>query len=146
MDPPEQMLPFWAQGWIVYTPEYGGEIHSALLALLGNEPEIVHRLWRAQAALLLPAVDSARLRVCEQLTQFYGETWTCWGNGWEQSLYPELGAIENAIRKGPIRESEKHRWLKVVHPIRDVRNKVAHYQPILFNEFVEFWERTAPFL
>jgi hypothetical protein len=142
-EPSEQMIPFWAQGWIVYTPEYGGEVHSALLALLGNEPEIAHRLWRAQAALLLPAVDSARLRVCEQLTQFYGETWTCWGDGWEQSLYPELGAIEHAIRKGPIGEPEKQRWLKVVHPLRDIRNKVAHYQPILFNEFVEFWECSA---
>ncbi|MBC7227473.1 MAG: hypothetical protein H5T61_09580 [Thermoflexales bacterium] len=145
---PRQVFSLWARGWIVYTPEYGGEIHSALVALLDeqNNQEIAHRLWRAQTPLLLPVVDSVRLNICEQLTQMYGRTWTTWVDGWDDASYPELGVIESALRKGNMRESEKHRWLKVVQLTRLIRNKLAHYTPISFQEFIEFWERATPFL
>lgn len=144
--PSRQIYPFWARGWVVYTVEYGGEIHSALLALLEDESEIAHRLWRAQVALLLPIVDSARVNICKQLTQRYGGTWSSWADEWDDALYPELGVIESALRKGPVPESDKQRWLRVVHLVRETRNRLAHYNPISFQEFAEFWERVAPFL
>lgn len=143
-----QMYSFWARGWIVYTLEYGGEIHSALLALLEDEKgrEIAHRLWRAQTSLLLPAIDNVRINLCEQLTRFYGQVWTSWADKQENSLYPELGLIEAALRKGPIPEQERHRWLRIVQIARAIRNKLAHYSPISFQEFAEFWERVTPLL
>ena len=47
----------------LYTPEYGEEISSAGLAILENDQEILHRIWRAQAELVLPLIDDTRIKV-----------------------------------------------------------------------------------
>lgn len=145
---PRSMFSFWARGWIVYTPEYGGEIHSALVALLeeDNHQEIAHRLWRAQAALLLPVVDSARVSIWEQLTRIYGRACISQSEHQDASPYPELGYIEKVLRESTIRESDKLPWLRAVRLVREIRNKLAHYNSISFGEFVEFWEHVSPLL
>lgn len=144
--PPKHSLSFWAQGWIVYTPEYGGEIHSALLALLRHEHEIAHRIWRAQAVLLMPVVDSARLSIYEHLSRRFGIGWLDWRSEREGMSLPELGLMENALRGAPVPKDEKQQWLRVVRMIRRIRNDLAHYTPISFGRFVEFWERVGPIL
>jgi hypothetical protein len=58
------------RGWAVSTPEYGEELHSAVLAILDRRAEIDHRIWRAEAALLLPMVDDIRRRICDSSKKF----------------------------------------------------------------------------
>ncbi len=135
------ILPLWVRGWVVYTPEYGGEVHSALLALLGYEREIVHRVWRAQAALLLPFVDSARLIMYDKIHDRWG-----WLNWQDKGICPELGELENTLRCSALPEPEKQQLVSRVTLLREVRNRLAHYHPLSFAEFTAFWDRITPIL
>jgi len=65
----------WANGLLIWTPEYGLELHPGALVLLGRKDLILHRLWRGQADLLLPLIDHARLLFCEHLLRLYGPEW-----------------------------------------------------------------------
>ena len=65
----------WGRGILTWTWEYGLEVNSSALALFGRREEIQHRLWRAQASLLLPQLDNLRLCICKRLTQICGPEW-----------------------------------------------------------------------
>ena len=58
-----------------YTPEYGLEVHPALLARSGRTETVEHMLWRGQSELLLPQVNEVRLKVCQDFTATYGSDW-----------------------------------------------------------------------
>jgi len=139
-NPQDRSLALWARGWLVYTPEYGEEIHSALLATIGNESEIQHRIWRAQAALLLPSIDSVRLTICQYLLRHHGEGWHQRPGQPETDGYAELGELEVLLRNTPHLEWEREQWLRVVCLARQIRNNLAHYALVSFAEFAEFWQ------
>jgi len=72
---PGRLRCYWAVGLLQVTPEHGMELNAAGLCLLGRGAEVRHRLWRGQAAMLLPMLDDTRLKMCAQLTCDYRREW-----------------------------------------------------------------------
>lgn len=146
--PPNHLRALWSQGALSWTPEYGLELHSAALALLGLKEVLNHRLWRGQAALMLPLIDSVRLNLCSRFTRFYGCDWPV---RWFQ---PESSEEDNAVRDNPLAcqwgylalllrkcnalRSER-RWLPLVSQLHQIRNELAHYRPISFSDIERVW-------
>ena len=140
----------WASGALVYTPEYGLEIHPGLLAYTNREKAVEKVLWRGEAEFLLPVVNEIRLRVCDELTEEYGDDWPGkWEkppneHGLEQvNLNPhaaELGRIDYLFRsfsgsEGPL--SPKRHLSDLVRQAKNVRNQIAHYNPIQLQAYVD---------
>ena len=141
--PPVRLRNLWAQGAIVWTQEYGFELHSAALLVLEQHEELSHRIWRGQAALLLPEIDALRLELCNCFTRHHGSDWPLL----EPSRSPEenkavrnnplacqWGHLESLLRNCRILRSERNR-LPLVRQARYIRNELAHYRPIDFSTF-----------
>ena len=149
---PECLQWFWAKGCLVYSPEYGLEAHPALLAHHGNRIEVEKRIWRGEAELLLPILNELRLRVCTDLTEDYGNEWPV---QWilpflpqeleqvkETPLATELGHIDYLFRNtgtGHPLDSKRH-LANLVRNARSVRNDIAHYKPVVYQDFVGLLE------
>lgn len=138
-----QSMNLWRKGWLTYLPENGEELHTALLAMLDKNSEIQHRIWRGQAALLLPMIDSIRVLICEHLITDYGEGWPRMAGCKDVDSYVELGVLENILRNTPQFRREKQQWLEVVMQARSLRNELAHYTPVVFDEFARFWKQST---
>ena len=144
--PPDLYQP-WAQGLVHWTPEYGLERHSSVLALLNLQDALYHRLWRGQAGFLLPEIDEIRLLLCKHLNQTYGMNWP---HQWrepeshlecqevkETPFACQWGHLEFLLLKCPDIRVEQ-RWLSLVHQSRQLRNAVAHYRPINLRDYEKF--------
>lgn len=142
--PPKQWHALWANGALIWTPEYGLELHTAALAILGRNTMVGHRLWRGQARLLLPLVDHVRLLLCEHLTGLYGYDWpTRWMLPMSQEeilavrkdpFACQWGHLERLLKDCPDLDSESY-WLPLASSARRIRNEIAHYRPISYAEF-----------
>jgi hypothetical protein len=126
-------LQLWSNGLLTYTPEYGEEIHSSALAILERENEIIHRLWRGQASLVLPIIDYIRLKIAQILQKNYP-------NILNQSIksdgaYFELGELKYAFDQIPLSSLEKTSWGGVVNLAHKIRNTLAHYRLIDLSDF-----------
>jgi hypothetical protein len=142
--PDMQHIQLWGRGILSWTPEYGMELSSAALALMGRTDEIRHRLWRAQASILLPLLDGLRLRFCERFTRFYGPDWPV---RWEQpqSYWEKIEVQENplACQWGHLEHLVKncsglraeYRWLHLIDTARVIRNRLSHYQTVEFRSY-----------
>lgn len=150
--PPFQLVELWKRGVLCSTPEYGLEIHSAALAVMGRVEVIQHRLWRGQVVLLLPLIDHIRLAVCEHLTRVYGDDWPV---RWH---LPDSNEAEIAIRASPLACQigyllwllenctafrGEHRARVLITQALYLRNRIAHYQPVDFNQFIELLRKKA---
>jgi hypothetical protein len=142
--PAKPAVRLWAQGVLVCTLEYGVEIHTAAAAVLGGNDVIRHRLWRGQAALLLPVLDRVRLALCEALAGDLGPDWAC---HWEK---PDSEAEARAVAEDPLACGWGHlahlarncppvarscRSPEVVAVGRRLRNEIAHHRPVPFREY-----------
>ncbi len=142
--PAAALKPSWARGLVFLTPERGVVLHTAALALLERCEDILHRIWAGQAELLLPLIDSFRLRICDHLSARYGESWPLrWaGPASHEELenvrrnaracqWGHLAAIFDASpelrRKAPLQ--------KAILRARYVRNEMAHYKTISLSDF-----------
>lgn len=134
----------WAHGAAQWTCEYGPELNTALHALRGEVETVRHRLWRGQAALLLPFLDEVRLQVCRHLTRRHGASWP---HRWIPPHDPEdlakvradpnaaeLGHISYLLKKCAALGSEG-RWAPYIERARVVRNHLAHYRPVPFSDY-----------
>jgi hypothetical protein len=143
-EPVRQERELWAQSIIGQTPEQGIFVSSSALAALGEWEQLEHRLWRGQASLILPLIDEFRLFICQDLTRKFGRDWpTHW---WEPKsdeekqavrlnpLATEWGHLENLIRNCKDLSAERHR-LSAIMNARYIRNQLAHYKPITFQEY-----------
>lgn len=139
---PQEWRTLWQHGAAGWTPEYGLEVSSALLMLIGDNDQITHRLWRAQATLLLPQLDQLRLALCRSLEGWFGPSWaTRWceplGNEeqsavHENAMASQWGHITNIIRLARDRRDQCQRLAPLAEQARQVRNQIAHYRPITF--------------
>lgn len=143
----------WSRGMLSWTPEYGLELHPAALVVLGRKGELGHRIWRGQSNLLLPLLDGIRLKLCDNLTHRYGSDWPV---KWIAPIYSEeetevrnsplacqWGHLEYLLRNCQHLRGER-RWLSVVTPARKIRNELAHYRPVSFDDFRQLyyeWQR-----
>lgn len=147
-----QLRTLWAHGALCWTLEYGLELHTAALAILGRNEELRHRLWRGQAELLLPLIDHMRLKLCDHLTQSYGHDWPV---RWHP---PASSEEEAAVRNSPLACQWGHlewllkncvhlrseqRWVSLASLARWIRNEMAHYRPVTFRDFEGFWRKVA---
>lgn len=134
----------WGRGIFNWTQEYGVEVNSAALALFGRKEDIWHRLWRAQASLLLPQLDSLRLGVCEYLIQAYGPEWPMrWKQfGSEIELRKAMknpyscqwGYLESIFSDNTVFKFEQN-YLSLIQVARYIRNRLAHFQIIDYSNY-----------
>jgi hypothetical protein len=129
-------------GLAVYTEEYGEEIHSAILAMLNKKEEINHRIWRAQASLILPLIDDVRRRICEYLSNQCRSGWDGQGINW-QSGPLEMGSLQKYFSGLPQTAWEKRQWGSGVYQTLQIRNFLSHYKPISFAAYYELWNLSA---
>jgi len=141
ISPQHSKFKYISLGISQYTPEYGEETHSAVLALLGQHREIIHRIWRAQAALMLPMIDDVRLRVCDFLIDNYGRDWARKEEEEDNGSggYVELGKLQHYFSGLPQFKPEKKRWSNAVFNTWRIRNELAHYKTITFQDFQSLW-------
>lgn len=150
--PPEAYRQLWAWGALGHTEEYGTELSSAALALLGHRQAVAHRVWRGQAGLLLPMLDAVRLQVCGFLSERYGMDWP--------KRFAPPGAREEAVavaddpysaqwgyllqvfRSARGLQTEPAR-LSLVEQCWWIRNELAHYRPLAYAVFQRFWQTAA---
>lgn len=139
LSPPVNILNQWSRGFIGFVPERGIFIHTSVLAKIECWSEIRHRIWAGQAELLLPLIDSARLKICNLLTERFGKSWpTTWIS---PQFEGELELVKNDPRycqwghlfqickyANPVRKIKN--LLKVIDMLRIVRNDLAHYRKI----------------
>ena len=145
--PPRKLQLLWANGVLNATLEHGIEINSAALALLGKTEMLKHRLWSGQAELLLPLLDNVRLKICQQLTEWMGPDWPIrWHKPDSQEELVDVREDPLAVQFGYlewlIRYSDHFRGCRNLLPVvtmgRHLRNHIAHYRPIAYQDYVSF--------
>ena len=153
---PQHLHRLWAGGRLVYTREYGLEIHPALLAHRERRTSVEHMLWRGQSELLLPIVNEIRLRVCQDFTETYGSDWPV---KWvpphfehdieevkRSPLGTELSHVNYLLQNLGIRNHNHDLYHKrflgdLVLMAKTVRNEIAHYNPVACHDFVRLCEK-----
>ena len=154
-NPSHAVLELWGRGGLVHTPEYGSEVHPALLALSEHKTDVEHRLWRGQAEFLLPILNEIRIRVCDDMTERFGPEWPIKPSppltGYEFEAVRdnprgvELGHIEYLLQKISTFE-ERIELLPIVTASRILRNEIAHYRPVSFADFNALWNMWKEFV
>ena len=149
---PERLRRLWAAGGLVYAPEYGLEVHPALLARSGRREGVEHMLWRGQSELLLPAVNEIRLKVCQDLTATYGSDWPLrWVPPFSEleveevrrsPLGTELGHVSYLLQALGMRNHRHDLYEKsylgdMVLRAKNLRNEIAHYNPVALRDFID---------
>lgn len=140
-------MQLWRKGILSYTTEYGVELHSAAIAILGWEDEIHHRLWRAQTPLIMPLLDNIRLEMCRKMTQRYGRDWPVrfekpetqreYEDLLENPLACQWGYLEHLINNCNAFRKER-RWLHLIQLGRFIRNELAHYRAVDYKSYLAF--------
>ena len=148
--PSEELRRLWASGALAYTPEYGFEVHPALLARSGRTETVEHMLWRGQSELLLPQVNEVRLKVCQDFTATYGSDWPIrWVPPFSDQeveevrrspLGTELGHVNYLLQALGVRNPrhdlyEKRSLGDLVLRAKNLRNEIAHYNPVALRDF-----------
>ena len=136
----------WARGMVHWTPEYGLECHSAVLALLNRQEALDHRLWRGQAGFLLPQIDETRLALCDHLNRSYGQDWPHkWQKPKEDRDLKDVINTPFACQWGHLRYLlqrrelyAERRWQRLVDCSWYIRTELAHYRPIALKDYEKF--------
>lgn len=142
--PPPVWRPLWELGAVQCSAEYGPELTAAALALLEEVAAVRHRLWRGQAALLLPRLTQFRMALCQALTDRHGRSWPLrFGAPFmndeqkrrveEDPLATEFGPLELILQWRV--EATGQRYLPLVQRARWMRNQLAHNQTVTFGDF-----------
>ena len=155
--PPTDLRGAWAAGWLAWSPEFGLEPHSAVLAALGCVQELRHRLWRGQLGLVLPMVDAARIDICVALAETHGSDWPHLPN-WPRPEDPEecnrldvdagtaqIGFLDTLFRQAPWAPGPnptlRTRWQPVLMALRSCRNESAHFRIGAFPTLEAIWRQ-----
>jgi len=133
----------WMDGLLDQIVEIGPVLSSAWLAAVGDDETLRHRLWRGQAALILPLINELRLTICQAITRRHRDTWLYDWNPpatvEEERRLPadplaaDWGQLEWALLAAP--HGEQHR-LPAVRHARQMRNELAHYRLVSFKDYV----------
>ncbi len=151
-EPGPGMADAWACGNLVFTPDYGVEVHPAVLALCGNRRALEHRLWRGQSPQLLPLIDRLRLSFCTVLQRRLGENWfqafqrprddEDYRRLQEDPFAADLGYLVFKVLPrlaGPGATRIVNDWRSPLQSAWTARNELAHYRPLTFDGFRTLW-------
>jgi len=134
----------WAEGVISYIPERGLCLQTAALALLGLWDDAQHRIWTGQTELLMPMIDSFRLKVCDFLTNKYGKSWpTSWTQPGSHDEFVSVKDNPRSCQWGHLSKifetvpklNRLQNIAKSVKCARQIRNELAHFRPIKNRDF-----------
>ena len=137
----------WARGLVHWSPEYGLEPHSGVLALLDQQETLDHRLWRGQARFLLSDIDKTRLALCAHLNRLYGDDWPYkWKEPEIEREFSEVKITPFACQWGHLKSLlrscqelyKERRWVSLVNRSWHIRTQLAHYRPITLNDYEAF--------
>lgn len=137
---PEATLVQYAldRGWTVETPECWEEgtvngpterptVHSALLEVCGKSRLVRQRIWAAQAAVLLPLVEERRVGLVGRYGRHLELPIRTEDGRW---VYDPLDLEVGFLAWFLDRPGSPWRLRKQVRRLRDVRNKLAHMEPL----------------
>src|SRR5690554_1954809 len=108
--------------------------------------QILNKIWQGQLSLLLPLVDMVRVAVCDRLTDQYGQVWPFWAAPRESEEREQvkenpracqLGHLECILIKRPAFSTESE-WLAMIKTARHIRNELAHYRPVKYEDYRAF--------
>lgn len=143
-EPPASLRNLWASGGLSLVQERGVEIHPALLARRGRRGDIANLLWRGQAETLLPTLNEIRMEICLDFTRTFGEDWP---SKWRNHPLPEgrnhlsaeladICRLFNFVGEGAGHSLNEKRYMYPLATLaRDLRNKIAHNEPVSFADF-----------
>ena len=110
--------------WRIGTESGSGSMHPALAAV--KEPrEIERRVWSAQAAVLLPEIESVRLDIVREHRFQIADNLRRTGEGTD----PEEMEIGDLVRVFGRPGFDRQAGWRVRH-LRDIRNALAHCEPL----------------
>jgi hypothetical protein len=149
--PPPDGAALWRRGLLQQTRQWGTEISTAALAVLGLQHEVRHRIWRAQVSIAFPVIDLLRLRVCSDLVRRHGSTWPSYvppddereSQAMADPMCCGLGHLEALLFCAPQLRNDR-RWLPAIRHARAVRNELAHYRLISLSDFSRLAAGTRP--
>ena len=126
------------RGWTASTPECWENgtvdgpteqptVHSALLEVSGKSRLVLQRIWAAQAAVLLPLVEERRVGLVGRCGRHLELPIRTEDGRWvDDPLDLEVGPLAWYLD----RPGSPWRLRKQVRRLRDVRNKLAHMEPL----------------
>ena len=126
------------RGWTADTPECWENgtvdgpterptVHSALLEVCGASRSVRQRIWAAQAAVLLPLVEERRVGLVGRYGRYLELPIKTEDGKWvDDPLDLEVGLLAWYLD----RPGNPWRLRKQVRRLRDVRNKLAHMEPL----------------
>jgi hypothetical protein len=138
-EPPPNLRQLWADGLVYHTREYGCELHASALAVIGATSALEQRLWRAQASMILPWLDSVRHHVCQHLADKLGRNWpTRWCRPESEEEFADVADNHLACQWGYLRHllatcpqfRSQRRLLPLAKHARQLRNELAHNRPV----------------
>lgn len=144
-EPPLQWRELWDRGAWLYTLEEGAQFHSAALWVCGESETLDHRLWRGQAALMLPFLDEVRREICRDLCARHGDDWPLWEAEFQSGHWTPNPQELEQLRATPyacdwgrlcfqLRNCEALHphsfWLDIAFDAKFLRNELAHHRPV----------------
>lgn len=141
---PEAVLQEWAgrRGWFKGTHRHWTkgtvfrlngreEVHSALAALDDAGGTVRSRVWAAQAAMLLPAIERERMKLIKRARNWLRPPFLLAdGERTEDAGDLEIGPLEYHLRRGRAPDEVVGRAVM----LREVRNKLAHLETLTVEE------------
>ena len=141
---PGRVLEEWAsrRGWIkgthrhwtkgtVFRIDGRDEIHSALVALDDPSGIVRSRVWSAQAAILLPAIERERLKLIRRARNWLKPPfYLADGECFREAEDLEVGPLEYQLHRGRAPVEFRRR----ATDLKSLRNKLAHMETLSVDE------------
>jgi hypothetical protein len=125
------------RGWMSGTPiswEAGTEcvfdgsalVHSAMCLLVGDERTVNHRVWSAQASVILPLIEKRRLELVKSIGRFLQLPVEVDGEVIRNAEDLEIGHLAYMVSRSGAHPRIKHKLQR----LRRVRNHLAHMEAV----------------
>lgn len=117
----------WQAG-TVHRSDGAEQVHSLLLALDGDEPELMCRIWKAEVTVLFPFVEQCRRGLLDELKGRLRVPYETPFGAITDASGLELGHILAQMENNLVDSSSAQR--QRARRLRDVRNALAHFDPL----------------
>ncbi|MBM4433179.1 MAG: hypothetical protein FJ025_04190 [Chloroflexi bacterium] len=148
LQPPKEYWGLWSQGLLLWTPEFGPELHIAAHVVLGDQTGVNNKFWRGQAKFILPIINQVRLDLYHYFRKRYGADWPLrWSAPEDQNELQALMENPMSVQWGYLcwclnnvyQLNSDRRWLPLANEARTIRNDLSHNRPINYPYFRHFF-------